>query len=319
MPRTTISRDRALRLALAPLLATAVRMPAFAQTPKPLRVAATANDTFAEAYYAQDAGMFRSAGLNVELATFTNGQQVATAVTTGTTDIGVSNPVSVIQAVQHDVPLVCVAAAAQYASDVPGTALFVARDAPFRTAKDLEGRTVALGSLKDLSTAGVAAWFGASGIDMASAVKVVEVPFSEMGAALARGTVQAASIPEPYQSAAKPEIRLLANYFDVLAVKRFMLCMWVATPTFVEQNRELARRFARSIYATAKWANSRHAESAAILAKYSHIDVAVINAMSRAVYAESLVPAELQPVADLAYKYKLIAAPFKAVDLMAKL
>jgi NitT/TauT family transport system substrate-binding protein len=318
MIRTTISRSRAVRLALTPLLA-AFPVPAIAQAPKVLRVAATANDTFAEAYYAQDAGIFRSAGLNVELATFTNGQQVATAVTTGTADIGVSNPVSVVQAVQHGVPLVCVAAAAEYVVDVPGTALFVAKDAPFRTAKDLEGRTVALGSLKDLSTAGVAAWFGASGIDMAAAVKVVEVPFSEMGAALARGTVQAASIPEPYQSAAKSEIRLLANYFDALGVKRFMLCMWVATPAFVEQNRELAGRFARSIYTTAKWANSHHGETAAILSKYSRIDVAVTSGMTRSVYAESLIPAELQPVLDLAYRYKLITGPMRATELMAKL
>ena len=311
-----ISRRHAVRLAAAPLLA-ALPLPLRAQTPAPLRVAATANDTFAEAYYALDAGIFRRAGLDVDLQTFTNGQQVVTAVTTGAADIGVSNPVSVIQAVQHDVPLLCVASAAVYSSDVPGTALFVAKDAPYRTAKDLAGQTVGLGSLRDLSTAGVTAWFAANGVDMA-AIKVVEVPFSEMGQALARGTIQVASIPEPAQDAARPLIRLLANYFDVVA-KRFMLCMWVATPSFIQAHRDVARRFAEAIYATAKWANTHHAESAAILSKYSHIDVAVTSRMTRSVYSESLVPGELQPVIDMSYKYKLIGAPLRAADLMAKL
>lgn len=311
-----LSRRRAVRLAAAPLLA-ALPAPLRAQTAPALRVAATANDTFAEAYYAQDAGIFRRAGLDVDLQTFTNGQQVVTAVTTGSADVGVSNPVSVIQAVQHDVPLLCVASAAVYSSDVPGTALFVAKDAPYRTAKDLAGQTVGLGSLRDLSTAGVTAWFAANGVDMAT-VKVVEVPFSEMGPALARGTIAAASIPEPAQDAARPLIRLLANYFDVVA-KRFMLCMWVATPAFIQGHREVARRFADTIYDTAKWANAHHAESAAILSKYAHIDAAVTSRMTRSVYSESLAPNELQPVIDISYKYKLINAPLRAPDLMAKL
>ncbi len=317
MRTTTISRSRALRLALTPLLA-ATPLPAFAQgSVSPLRVATTANDTFAEAYYAQDTGLFRKAGLDVDLQTFTNGQQVVTAVTTGTADIGVSNPVSVIQAVQHDVPLLVVASGAVYLSDVPQTALFVAKDAPYRSAKDLVGQTIGLGSLRDLSTAGVAAWFAANGVDMAT-VKVVEVPFGEMGPALARGTIAAASIPEPAQDAAKAQIRLLANYFDVVA-KRFTLCVWVTTPAFLAKSRDVVHRFADTIYATAKWANTHHAESAAILSKYSHIDVAVTSRMTRAAYAESTIVPELQPVIDVAYKYKLITAPMRAADLMAKL
>jgi NitT/TauT family transport system substrate-binding protein len=313
---TTISRSRAVRLALTPLLA-ATPLPALAQGAAPLRVATTPNDTFAEAYYAQDAGFFRKAGLDVDLQTFTNGQQVVTAVTTGTADIGVSNPVSVIQAVQHDVPLVCLASGAVYTSEIPQTALFVAKDAPYRTAKDLVGQTIGLGSLRDLSTAGVAAWLAANGVDMTS-LKVVEVPFGEMGPALARGTIQTASIPEPAQDAAKSQIRLLANYFDVVA-KRFTLCISVTTPAFLTQHRETARRFTEATYTAAKWANAHHPESAAILSKYSHIDVAVTSRMTRAVYAESTVVPELQPVIDVAYKYKLITAPLRAAELMAKL
>jgi NitT/TauT family transport system substrate-binding protein len=314
---TTISRSRAVRLALTPLFA-ATPLPVFAQgAAPPLRVATTANDTFAEAYYAQDAGIFRKAALDVDLQTFTNGQQVVTAVTTGTADIGVSHPVSVIQAVQHDVPLLVVASAAVYTSDVAGTALFVAKDAPYRTAKDLVGQTVGLGSLRDLSTAGVTAWFAANGVDMAT-IKVVEVPFGEMGPALARGTIQAASIPEPAQDAAKSQIRLLANYFDVIA-KRFTLCVWVATPAFIQAHHDVVRRFADTIYTTANWANTHHSESAAILSKYSHIDVDVTSRMTRSVYAESTVAAELQPVIDISYKYKLITTPVRAADLMAKL
>ena len=79
---------RSLFLAALPAAYAATARPARAQGLTPLRVGATANDTYAEAYYAQDLGIFTKAGLAVEITTFTNGAAVSSAIAAGALDVG---------------------------------------------------------------------------------------------------------------------------------------------------------------------------------------------------------------------------------------
>lgn len=310
-----VSRARTLAFAAAPLLVP-LRALAQAQVTAPLRIACTANDTYAEAYFGQDGGIFRQRGLVADLTTFTNGQQVVTAIVTGNADVGVTNPTSLAQAVQHGLELTIVAGAAYYVSEAATTALYAAKESPLKAARDLEGQIVALGTTKDSSAAFFFNYLATNGVDVAK-VNLIEMPFSEMGPALKRGTVAAASIPEPYYDGSKADLKLFAKYFDATS-KRFLLCCWVSTPAFVQKNPALVRQFADAIYATAKWANAHRDETAPIIAKYSKIDPAVTARMTRATYAEKLDPVEVQPTFDVSYKFKLIDSPVKAADLIAK-
>jgi len=167
-----------------------------AQTLAPLRVAATANDTFAEAYYAQDMGFFKKAGLNVDLQTFANGASVTTAVGGNAADVGISNPVGLAGAFSHNAPFVLIAGGGMYSSKAPTTVMCVAKDSPLKTAKEFEGKTIAVSGLKDLTQLGAVAWLAQSGADT-SKMQFVEIPFAEMGPALVRGTIAAAVISEP--------------------------------------------------------------------------------------------------------------------------
>jgi hypothetical protein len=58
------------------------------------------------------------------------------------------------------------------------------------------------------------------------------------------------------------------------------------------------------------WANqkSNQAKSGEILAKYTKLDPGVIATMSRAVFADQLTPALLQPLIDVNAQYSKIAA-----------
>jgi NitT/TauT family transport system substrate-binding protein len=202
-------------------------------------------------------------------------------------------------------------------SSAPTTALFVAKDGPIHSAKDLEGKTVGLLSIKDFSIAALYEWLAANGADV-SKVKVVEVPGSTMGAAVGRGTVAAASIPEPYISGSTSDLRMLGKQFDSIA-KRFYICVWATSKSFLANNGNAVRRFTEAIYATAKWANTHHNETAAILAKYSKIDPSIIKRMTRASYGQSLNVPDLQPTLDAAYKYKVIDSPVSAITIITKL
>lgn len=249
-------------------------MHARADEPLPLRVATATSDSYGEEFYAQDGGFFERAGLNVTPSVFLNGSQCLTAVISGNADVGVTNPVSLVQAFQHGVPIACIAGGCYYVSAAPTTALFVARDAPYRTAKDLEGQTIALLSIKDFSLAAVDEWLVAAGADP-SKVKAIEIPGPEMSVALARGTIAAASIPEPYIAASTSPLRMLAKSFDAIA-KRFYIDIWATSRAFAARNPVAVKRFTTAIYETARWANGHHDATAAILAKYAKMEPAVI-------------------------------------------
>lgn len=296
--------SRSLFLATVPALGVASALPAWAQTGT-LKVGATANDTFAQAYYAQDMGFFTKAGLNVEIMTFTNGASVSTAVASGAVDIGISNPVQLANAVSHGIPFVLVAGGGMYNTAAPTTVLCVGKDSAIKTAKDFVGQTIAVSALKDLTDLARAEFLLKNGVDPAS-VKAIELPFAEMGAACARGTVAGAVISEPSLSGSlgHGQTRVFAKVFDSLA-PHFLISSWFTTRDWYAKNASLVKRYAAVMADTATWANANHDQSAAILAKYSKITLATMHVMTRATYATSLNSQYIDPVLQLAAKAKL--------------
>src|ERR1019366_635556 len=141
--------NRSVFLMALPMMALAARAANAQTTASPLRIGATANDTYAEAYYAQDMGFFTKAGLVVELTTFPNGAAISAGVASGALDIGVSNPVQLANAIVHGVPLVYVAGGALNSTAAPTALLCVAANSTIKDAHDLVGKTIAVSALKD--------------------------------------------------------------------------------------------------------------------------------------------------------------------------
>ncbi len=304
---------------LASILALAALMipaPAQTQTAPVLHVAATANDTFAEAYYAQDMGFFKKEGLNVDLQTFANGASVSTAVAGGAADVGISNPVGLAGAFSHGAPFVLIAGGGMYSSKAPTTVLCVAKDSPLKNAKDFEGKTIAVSGLKDLTQLGAVAWLAQNGADT-SKMQFVEIPFAEMGPALQRGTVAGAVISEPSLTSAKDKglVRVFAPVFTAIA-PQFLIGAWFSTKPFAQAHPDLIKKFQDAIYDAARWANANQEASAAILAKYSKITPETAREMTRATYATSLTPRTVQPPLDLAFKNSVLDKSVVASEMI---
>jgi len=288
-------------LATLPLLAASTGI-ARAQAAPVIRVGAVPVDGFAEAYYAQDLGLFQKAGLDVEITTFNNGSGTTTAVSGGAIDIGISTVTAVANAVLHGLPWVYIAGGSLYESSAPSAVLAVAKDSPIKTAADLVGKTVAISAFKDGTHLAMAAYLTKAGIDP-DKVSFIEMPYPLMGPAVARGTVAAAVIVEPFIAATSGDVRTFAKPLDALAPE-FLLSGWFTTTAWLKANPQLARRFVSVIYDTARWANANHDKSGAILEKYSKVDDAVMQRMYRAVYAENLTAAALDPTLDWSARVK---------------
>lgn len=302
----------------APLIAAALPSPAFAQSPAPLnlRVAATANDTYASAYFAQDMGFFTRAGLNVDLETMNNGAAIAAALSAGSMDVGVATPIILANAVLHGLPVVILAAGAISLAGTTSVALCVSANSPLKTPKDFEGKTIAVNALHSGTEVNLEAWMTQGGSDITK-VKLVEITFSAMGQALETGRIDGAVMTEPAMtvSIGSNNAKILADLDKVVAPVYVNSC-WFAMHDWAQKNPELVRRFQSAIYAAQKWANGHHPESAAILSKYSKMDLDLVRRMNRTTFAEVLRVADIQTFLDFGAKYGLITRPVSAAALV---
>ena len=157
---------------------------AVAQTPRmKLRVGATANDSFAEAYYANDEGFFAKNGIDAEITTFANGAQVSTGVAGGALDVGISSVITLANATIRGLPFVYVAGGGMYNPAAPTIVLCTAKSSTITNAKQLEGQNVSVSGIKDITHLSLVAYLIKGGADPAK-VNVIEMPFSQVAAAL---------------------------------------------------------------------------------------------------------------------------------------
>jgi NitT/TauT family transport system substrate-binding protein len=293
-------------------------LPAAAQTSPTVRIMATPTDSYGEAYYAQDTGLFAKHNVSVEFPGTGGGAISINALAGNSADVGVANPLSIAQAYIKGIPISIIAGGGLYTTASPATLLLVPKSSTLRTAKDLEGKTIGLPGLGDQLQAATIVWLQKNGADPAK-VRFIEVnPGPLIYSALMRDRVDAATAPEPtLTESVQGGARIFGDPFSALA-PRFFIGLWIARNDWIKANPELARRFADAIYETGKWANGHPNESAAILAKYAKGDAAVFRTMRRATYASSLTPQLIQPPLDAGLRTGLLPSAVTASDLIAK-
>jgi NitT/TauT family transport system substrate-binding protein len=280
-----------------------------------VKVGIALNDPYLEPFYARDQGFFASAGIDVSIETIANGGAIVQAAAANAIDVGVGELTQVVNAIDHGVPFAVFAGGAIHSPAEPTLVLCVAKNAPEKTAKDFEGKTIGITTLRSLPAAAVMLWLEKGGADLTK-VKLFELPLSQMAPAVARGTIAAALVGEPFITDAGDALRQLAVPFDAVAPSFYIGC-WYAKRDWLAKNAVAARRFADAIYAAGKWANGHRAESAAIEAKYLKLDADKLRAMRRNTFSTALDPKLMQPVLDLAVRYKMLAKPVAANEVIA--
>jgi len=309
-----ISRARVLGVAAA--AAFVARPRSSSAQAAPIRLACYTTDAYAQPFYANELGYFTRAGLNVDVTVLANAATNAQMVAANAIDVCLADPIQVGHPVNAGVPLTFFAGGSLYTSAHPTTLLVAATDSTIRTAKDFEGQTLAVIGLASISSLAVREWLRQNGASV-ELVKLIELPFAAMASALQRGTIAGAFLAEPFLSGATGSVRVLAKAYDAIA-KSFAIATFFATRDWILKNRDTARKLARAIYDTARWANEHQSESAAILAKYSKVDVDRVRSMTRVTYATVLDARQLQPVLDVALAYKQLEHRIDANDLILR-
>jgi NitT/TauT family transport system substrate-binding protein len=306
-------------MAFAAALTLVCARPAAAQPSSPpvIQLAASTNDSTTPALYAIKAGLFKKAGLNVELTPMASGAAVAAAVAGGAVQIGNSSLLALIEAHTKHIPFTIVGTSAMIERNVLYGALLVRKDSQIRSARDLNGKTFAVPALKDFDSISSLAWIDQNGGD-SSTVRYIELSSSASIAALADGRIDATILAEPLltQAMISGNVRVLGNAFDAIA-HRYIYIGWFTTEDYALKNRDTIERFARVMHDASVYCNAHPAETAALIIDFGKLDPKIAGKMTRVTFAEYLNPQMIQPLVDTAAKYKAIDKSFDAKELIS--
>lgn len=314
----TLDRARFTRSIAAGLVAVSSTRPnmAGAQGLTKVVAASVVNDGGTAALYAVHAGLFRKAGLDVELQMFSSGGTATTAVLGGSAQFGFSSLITLLVAHDRGVPITLVASAGVITPDVPYSQFVVQKDAPYQTGRDLNGKTIGTPALKDLDTVAVQNWVDKNGGD-SSTLRFIEMPAAVAVAAVEDGRIDGTELNTPTLTKAlkSGKVRVLAQIFDAIA-PRFLNTSWFTTNAYASAHGDVVARFAGVLAESGKYCNAHQSETIGLVAQNAKLDNDEIAGMTRVVFADGLKTSEIQPLIDLAAKYKLISKRFDAATFV---
>ncbi len=313
---STLSRSRAIQsIAAGALAAPALLARTEAQTPATLRVGLIPIEPTCSAYYAKENGFFEKAGLDVEITANPSTPALAAAVVTGTYDISYSTISTLATAHAKGIPFVIIAPDGLVTASKPSSAIVVAASSGIKTGKDFNGKTFGAAGLNTLAEYLPRAWVDMNGGD-SSTMKFVEIPFPQIGDALATGRIDAGYLVEPFLSIARTRnvARILTSGDDAIAPV-YLASAWFATSAWAKAHPDLVARFATAMSEAGRWANANPAKVVPIIAAHLKADPAVTAAAPRTEYTDRFVGAQIQPWIDITARYAKFP-PFPWSDLV---
>jgi NitT/TauT family transport system substrate-binding protein len=280
-----------------------------AQSPVRIRAASAPDIDLVAALWGIETGAFAKAGLDFSMDRANSGAAVAAAVAGGSLEMGKSSLVSLFSARSRGLPFVLVAACAVFNVNRPDSGMLVAKDAPMRRPRDLNGKTLSCQSLNDMNQMAMAAWVDQDGGD-SKTLKFLELPVSAAPAAIASGRIDGANLSMMYvnQAVAAGQGRFFGPTFTSIA-PRFIYAGFFATADYAAKNKTALDAFRRVMAQTGAFANAHHDQTAAVVSKFTGLETTAIDKVPVEV-ATRIDPKLIQPLVDRAIKYKLVAPDF---------
>lgn len=285
----------------------------------PLNIGTLQGDIGGQVYYAKDLGLFQKAGIDATIVPLQNGATMASAIIGGSLDVGWANTIALSTAFERGIDFTILAPANMHVSNAPTAGILtVLRGSEIRGAKDLAGKTVAVGGLNQIADTSTKAWIDKNGGD-STKTHFIEIPLSTMPTALESGHIDVAVLDATNyrtQGQAGDPMRSIGCAFDGIA-PHFAASVWFSSVSWVRKHPDEARSFSHTMRAAAHWANTHQHDSAEILAKYINDNAAHIDGVRRVIYGEGISDALVQPEIDVAVKYGLLKTTIPAAALIS--
>jgi NitT/TauT family transport system substrate-binding protein len=272
-------------------------------------------------FIAQEKGFFKEAGLDITTVPMAGGAAIQPALASGALNIGWSNVVSTFQGHLEgfDYRFITNGAIAKRATnEVFG--VLVAADSPIKSAKELDGKTIASNTLSNITQAVGQHWIDHNGGN-SSKVKWVEIPFPQMEPALVQKHIDAFVAVEPWvtvPSEVNKKARVLGHPVGGIA-PRFMIASFFSSEAWIQKNGDAVKAFVAGWDRGVDAHNANLEEAKAAIAKYTKLSPDVMKLVTLSAFEKKILESDLQPIMDVALKYKLIGKKFPPRDVISKL
>jgi NitT/TauT family transport system substrate-binding protein len=280
-----------------------------------LKVQETAGVPSAFVGFGIQKGIFKKHGLDIDLQAAQGGATAIPSLVNGDVQVAGSNVVSLLIAADKGVPVRAIAGGtnAQDQGKDFG-ALLVEKGGDIKQPQDLEGKTIAVNTLQNITEVVVKAALEKQGVDV-STLKMSEVPFPEMTPALKKGDVDAAFSIEPFVTQSVGDGAEVLNYSYVETESGLQVGAYAAAAQFAEENGDAIGRFQDAIRETAEYVTAHEDEFRTFLSEQAKIspklaDKIVLPHWTGEVDAESV-----QHTSDLMQKYGLVKEAVPAEKL----
>ena len=268
-------------------------------------------------YLGEEQGFFEERGIELELVQAQGGAAIVPAVLSGEYQFGFSNVTSLLLAKGRGLPLKVVAAGNSTTGDPKDDigALLVPADSPIQTPADLDGKTVAINTAKNISDTVVRESARKAGGDPA-AITFTELGFPDMPAALAAERVDAAFVLEPFKSVAKKAgaREISAPYADT--DEDLLIAAYFTSEQTLAEDPELVERFTEAMNESLEYAAANEEEARQILTTYTRIDPALIPELTLPTWSTDIDASRMELLAELALEDGLVSEPVPVEDLM---
>jgi NitT/TauT family transport system substrate-binding protein len=270
-------------------------------------------------YLGVDKGFFEDEGLKIQPQLAEGGAAIIPSVVSGDYQIGFSNTTSLIIAGSKKLPLQIISQGvlAGESKDQAWDGVIVPKGSDVKDLKDLEGKTVAVNTLNNVSQIVVNTALEKAGADYKK-VKYVEVPFPDMNPALESGRVDAAFQVEPgYSGGLAAGGKSLSNSYEEMA-PNYTVATYFASKQYIGENRDVVDRFVRAIEKSLDYASSHPDEARAIVGTYTKIPQEVIDKMHLPVWKSDLNEPTIDQTIEAAQKYGFIDTAPSLDDLILR-
>jgi NitT/TauT family transport system substrate-binding protein len=282
--------------------------PAASQAPVTLKVGLIPIVDVAPIYLGVQQGFFKEQNLTLDLQLAQGGAAIVPAVVSGDYQFGFSNLVSEVLAVSKGLKIQIVSQGVQATDNKDKDSwAILASNASFTSCKSLEGKTIAVNTLKNIGEISIKAACEKEGANV-STYKLIEMNFPDMLPAMQAGRIDAMWTAEPFTTQAKQAGAHVISYNMVATDPHMTVATYFASSDYVSKNKDVVTRFVKAVDKSLDYATAHPDAVRQIVGTYAKIPPAALNEMVLPYWSHDLNKPSIDKVVDLMVKYGIVSS-----------
>ena len=282
-----------------------------------VRASYFALSAFIQYYAAKEQGLFRAEDLKLEDA-FVPGHLVVEGVVSGQFDFSFTNVLNIAQINLKGVSIKILYPGTTISDRNPYTALVVPAGSRIKTARDLEGRKIAVTQLRTTAELTTKIWLAANGADPEK-VSFVGVGFDGIIPAVKSKQFDAAFAIEPDLVVIKEQkLGEPIAVPHVVLGSEILITGFIAREAWIEKNPETAQAVVRVLDKATQWLMANPREIPGLIVRNTRIEEGLAGRMILPGLTRVARKADLQPLLDASEKFKFLSRSVDACSLFSK-